>query len=124
MTEKNGRHEAAAPPIWYKGQRVIRSIVGGLIVFVPIANASLPLLAGAFDSPDVPAGVYLWVNAVVVGALAVLGVVTRIMAIPAVNDFLTKVGAGSVPAGSVIQITEEPGGRAVSVVKVDPRVID
>jgi hypothetical protein len=30
------------------------------------------------------------------------GVITRIMAIPAVNAFLTKFGAGSVPASAII----------------------
>jgi hypothetical protein len=89
------------PTIWFASQRVIRTILAALVVFVPVANASLPLLAEAFSAPDVPAEVYVWVNGVIAAALAVLGVLTRVMAIPAVNAFLTKFGAGSVPKSTV-----------------------
>jgi hypothetical protein len=89
------------PDIWFKSQRIIRSLLAAVIVFVPIANASLPPLAEAFNASDVPAEVYLWVNGVIAAALAVLGILTRIMAIPAVNAFLTKFGAGSVPKSAV-----------------------
>jgi len=90
------------PPIWFASKRVVRTILAALVVFVPVANASLPLLGEAFNSSDVPPEVYLWVNGVIAAALAVLGVLTRVMAIPAVNTFLTKFGAGSVPK-SVVQ---------------------
>jgi len=92
---------APVPDIWFKSQRVVRSLLAALVVFVPIANVSLPPLAEAFNASDVPAEVYLWVNGVIAAALAVLGILTRIMAIPAVNAFLTKFGAGSVPKSVV-----------------------
>lgn len=88
-------------PIWFPSKRVIRTVLAALVTLVPIANASLPLLAEAFRAPDVPTEVYVWVNGVIAVAIAVLGVVTRVMAIPAVNGFLTRFGAGSVPAASV-----------------------
>lgn len=91
----------AAPTIWYKGQRVIRSVLAGLVVVVPVANATVPALAAAFNSPDVPVEVYVAVNGVALGVAAVLGVVSRIMAIPAVNNLLTKFGAGSVPKSAL-----------------------
>jgi len=90
--------------IWYKGKRVIRTILAALVVFVPIANVSLPALADAFKAPDVPGEVYLWVNGVIVAALAVLGVLTRIMAVPAVNGWLIKLGAGSVPQKAIVPL--------------------
>ena len=90
--------------IWYKGKRVIRTILAALVVFVPVANASLPALAEAFNSPNVPEVVYLWVNGIIVGALAVLGVLTRVMAIPAVNAWLIKLGAGSVPKKAIVTL--------------------
>lgn len=93
--------DTTVPPIWFASQRVIRTILAALVVFVPVANASLPLLAEAFNSSDVPSEVYLWVNGVIAAALAVLGVLTRVMAIPAVNTFLTRFGAGSVPKSTV-----------------------
>jgi len=91
--------DATVPDIWFKSQRIIRTVLAALVVFVPIANVSLPALAEAFNAADVPAEVYVWVNGVIAAALAVLGILTRIMAIPAVNTFLTKFGAGSVPRG-------------------------
>lgn len=86
-----------APEIWFKSKRVIRTVLASLIVIVPTANLALPALADAFNAPGVPPEVVIAVNAVVAGVLVVLGIVTRIMAIPVVNDFLTRIGAGSVP---------------------------
>lgn len=101
-----------APEIWYKAQRVIRTVLASALVLVPIANGSLPLLASAFDAPGVPPEVVLWVNAAVAGVLVVLGIVTRIMAIPVVNDFLTRIGAGSVPKRAAANGLTNPTGGA------------
>ena len=87
----------AVQPIWYPTQRVIRTILVNLVVILPVVNVSLPLLVQAFTGNGVPPEVTLWVNAIVGGALVITGVLTRIIAIPAVNAFLTKLGAGSVP---------------------------
>jgi hypothetical protein len=92
---------AAVPEIWFKSQRVIRTVLVNLIVILPVVNISLPLVVDAFTGNGVPAEVTLLVNAIVAGILVVTGVVTRIIAIPAVNDFLTKLGAGSVPKSAV-----------------------
>jgi Tfp pilus assembly major pilin PilA len=43
----------------------------------------------------------LVVNATIVGAMVIIGVLTKIIAIPAVNKWLTKFGAGSVPKSAV-----------------------
>jgi hypothetical protein len=92
---------AAVPEIWFKSQRVIRTVLVNLIVILPVVNISLPLVVDAFTGNGVPAEVTILVNAIVAGILVVTGVVTRIIAIPAVNDFLTKLGAGSVPKSAV-----------------------
>lgn len=97
---------AAASPlapetIWYKGKRVIRTVLAALLVIVPTANLALPALADAFNAPDVPGSVYLLVNSAIAAVLVVLGIVTRIMAIPVVNAWLIRVGAGSVPAEAI-----------------------
>lgn len=84
-------------PIWFASQRVIRTILVNLVVILPVVNISLPLLVEAFTGNGVPAEVTIWVNAIVAGVLVVTGVLTRIIAIPAVNEFLTRLGAGSVP---------------------------
>lgn len=92
---------AAVPEIWFKSQRVIRTVLVNLVVILPVVNISLPLVVDAFTGNGVPAEVTILVNAIVAGILIVTGVVTRIIAIPAVNDFLTKLGAGSVPKSAV-----------------------
>lgn len=92
---------AAVPEIWFKSQRVIRTVLVNLIVILPVVNISLPLVVDAFTGNGVPAEVTILVNAIVAGILVVTGVVTRIIAIPAVNDFLTKLGAGSVPKSAI-----------------------
>lgn len=101
-----------APEIWFKSKRVIRTVLASFVVIVPIANASLPLLAEAFNAEGVPPEVYLAVNAAVAGVLVVLGIITRIMAIPAVNDLLTRVGAGSVPKAVAANGLTAPIGGA------------
>lgn len=83
--------------IWFPWQRVVRTILVNLVVILPVVNVSLPLLVEAFTGNGVPAEVTVWVNAIVAGILVVTGVITRIIAIPAVNKFLTSLGAGSVP---------------------------
>ena len=92
---------AAVPEIWFKSQRVIRTVLVNLVVILPVVNISLPLVVDAFTGNGVPTEVTILVNAIVAGILVVTGVVTRIIAIPAVNDFLTKLGAGSVPKSAV-----------------------
>jgi hypothetical protein len=88
--------------IWYKGQRVIRTVLVSAIVWVPGLIATLPLVAAAFNSPDIPPKVYLVVTGIVAGALVILGVLSRVMSIPAVNAWLTKLGAGSVPRSATV----------------------
>lgn len=95
------------PNIWYKAKRVIRTVIAvilgillTLLSFVTalqlLAPAVLAELAKVLDPETIA-----WLSS----ALAVLvlwaGVITRIMAIPAVNAFLTRFGAGSVPASAV-----------------------
>lgn len=88
----------AVPEIWYKGKRVIRTLLVTLPTLLVMLNASLPLVASAFQVDGVPAAVYGVVNGAIVAILVVVAVLTRLIAIPAVNTFLTKLGAGSVPA--------------------------
>lgn len=93
--------DTTVPTIWFKSQRVIRTVLVNLVVILPVVNVSLPLLVEAFTGDGVPPEVTIWVNAIVAGILVVTGVLTRIIAIPAVNEFLTKLGAGSVPKSAV-----------------------
>ena len=90
-------HASNVPTIWFPTQRVIRTVLINLVVILPIVNVSLPLLVDAFTGEGVPPEVTAWVNGIVAVILIVTGVLTRIIAIPAVNALLTRIGAGSVP---------------------------
>ncbi|WP_213816172.1 hypothetical protein [Glaciihabitans sp. dw_435] len=107
------------PPIWYSAQRVIRtalsviiSILTTLAAGVLSLNAIAPQILSELAKVLPPE----WI-AWLVGALAFLvviaGVVTRIMAIPKVNAFLTKLGAGSVPKSAVANGLTSPTGTVI-----------
>jgi hypothetical protein len=100
------------PAIWFSAQRVIRTVLVNLVVILPVVNISLPLLVDAFTGEGVPVEVTVWVNAIVAGVLVVTGILTRVIAIPAVNAFLTKLGAGSVPKAAVENGLVAPTGGA------------
>ncbi len=105
------------PEIWFASKRVIRTLLVNLVVILPVVNISLPLLVDAFTGEGVPPEVTLWANAIVAGVLVVTGILTRIIAIPAVNAFLTKLGAGSVPKSAVENGLVQPTGGALLVGK-------
>lgn len=93
-----------APEIWFKTQRVLRTIVQFLIVSVPIANgvaaAAISYLNTQTDV-TVPGWVFLALNGILAVSALIIGLVARIMAVPGVNDWLTNIGLGSVPKRAV-----------------------
>ena len=111
---------AKATEIWYKAQRVLRTVVAVLIpAFLGFA-VLLPQLIDALGLPD-DSTLRLWLLGIAAGVTAVAGAITRIMAIPAVNAWLTRIGLGSVPKSAVrtspvtgsVQVLPDPkaGGR-------------
>lgn len=88
------------PPIWHKSKRVIRTIVQtGVPTFIVFA-AVLPQIIDALGLP-IDNDVRLWLLAVAAGVTAVAGALARVMAVPAVNAWLVKIGLGSVPQSAV-----------------------
>ena len=82
--------------IWFKTQRVLRTIVAaGIPAFLLIAIV-LPLVIDALGLP-VSSTLYGWLVVVAACVTAVAGAITRVMAIPAVNRGLVHIGLGSVP---------------------------
>lgn len=82
--------------IWFASQRVLRTIVQvGIPAFVTFAGV-LPTIIGALGLP-VDGKVYLWLVSTAAALTAVAAALTRVMAIPAVNTWLTSIGLGSVP---------------------------
>lgn len=91
---------AKATEIWYKAQRVLRTIVAVIIpAFLGFA-VLLPQLIDALGLPD-DSTLRIWLLGIAAAVTAVAAAITRIMAIPAVNAWLTKVGLGSVPKSAV-----------------------
>lgn len=88
----------AVQDIWFKGQRVLRTIVQvGIPAFLTFAVV-LPQIIQALGLP-VDSGVYGWLLAAAGFVTAIAGGLSRVMAIPAVNQWLTSIGLGSVPKG-------------------------
>lgn len=85
--------------IWYKAQRVLRTIAQVILAFLSawavvavIAPQVLNELAAILPGPWVA-----WLAGVIAFVTAIAGTLSRIMAIPAVNSWLTKLGLGSAP---------------------------
>jgi hypothetical protein len=94
---------AAAPAIWYPNQRVIRTVLQNIAavlvttaVVVGVVEVAAPQFLDALADVLPPAW-YAWGLGAVAFVGTVSGVLAKIMAIPLVNDFLTRFGAGSVP---------------------------
>ena len=95
--------DAARP--WYPVQRALRSIVGALVVLVPLVNGvAAAAIAYLTSQTDVwiPPTVFVWLNAIVAGTALIIGLVSRIMAVPGVNAFLQRLGLGTVPKSAVV----------------------
>lgn len=104
MTEvKQGATQVAYP--W---KATVRTMIQ---VAVPTLGALALVLGYINDAfPELPPEVSAWI----VGAAALLvslaGLITRVMAIPAVEDFLTKLGLGATPANTItgtVQVNTE-----------------
>lgn len=113
---------AAAVAPWYPVQRALRSIVGALVVLVPLVNgvaaAAIAYLTSQTDV-SIPPVVFVWLNAIVAGSALIIGLVSRIMAVPGVNAALTKVGLGTAPKSAVVLEADESGTYAL--VAPDPK---
>lgn len=88
------------PEIWFKTQRVLRTLVQvGIPAFISFAVV-LPVIIDALGLP-VDSELRLWLLAVAGAVTAVAAALARVMAIPAVNAWLTRIGLGSVPKSAV-----------------------
>lgn len=95
---------STTPEIWFKTQRVLRTIVQALIVLVPVLNgAAAAVVAYLNEQTDVtiPAWVFLVLNGVIAVTALAMGLVARLMAVPGVNTWLTNLGLGSVPKTAI-----------------------
>lgn len=116
----------AVPEIWYKGQRVLRTIVSALVTLVPIVNGVALAVVNYLNTQtdvEIAPVVFVWLNAIIAVTALVMGLIARIMAVPGVNDVLTRIGLGSVPKSAIVPV-QQPGEPAKAIVKTDPKVAD
>ena len=119
-TRAEAKAVAAVAAPWYPVQRVLRSIVGALVVLIPLVNGVAAAAIAYLNSQTdvaIPPVVFVWLNAIVAGTALIIGLTSRIMAVPGVNAALTKIGLGSVPKSAIVM---EPDRRGVYVLP-DPK---
>lgn len=85
-----------APDIWFKGQRVLRTAFTTVLTALPIIPQIVAIVQGQWSAE--------WLTPVAVQAVAINSALTAIIAIPTVNNWLTKIGLGSVPRSAAIEV--------------------
>lgn len=92
------------PEILDTGRRVARTVVQVAVAVVSIAPV-YPFIVAALGAPR-DSNVGLWLAASVTWVGTVAGIISRVMAIPAVNDLLGHVGlaghSGTIPTAAVV----------------------
>lgn len=98
------KHAVVSGEIWFKAQRVLRTIAAAVVgfstalaVFVVVAPQVVAAVADVL-----PASWVAWALSFIAGAAALSGAITRVMAIPAVDAWLKKIGLGSAPRDTVV----------------------
>lgn len=112
--------------IWFKAQRVLRSIVGTLIsaltVWAALAAIFPQVLAEL--ATVLPGPAIAWLTGVIAAVSAVAGAISRIMAIPKVNAFLTKwLNLGSIPKQNITAKNSPVNGNVVVTVEPDRKAL-
>lgn len=108
MTHLANAGHVTAPEIWYKSKRALRTFVQTLVVLVPIVNGVAAAVIDYLTTQAmvaVPSWVFLALNGIVVATALLAGLVARVMAVPGVNDWLVKIGLGSVPRSTLVSST-------------------
>ncbi|MCK2024073.1 hypothetical protein KZC52_14130 [Microbacterium sp. kSW2-24] len=90
--------------IWFPMQRAIRTaaqvLVGGAAVLATIVLVAPQIVDAVADV--VPGPVIAWATAALATLAAISAALSRVMAIPAVDEWLRHIGAGSAPAQFVV----------------------
>lgn len=101
MADHSAKTELDVQDIWFKTQRVLRTAVQvGIPAFITFAGV-LPLIVNAIGLP-VDGALYLWLVGAAGVVTALAAGLSRVMAIPAVNSWLTHIGLGSVPKAEAV----------------------
>lgn len=90
--------------IWFKTQRALRTVVQVIVTGAGILAAAVVIAPQILDAlADVlPGPVVAWAAGVIAAAAALSAALSRVMAIPAVDAWLKKLGLGSAPRSAPI----------------------
>ncbi|MGO1267097.1 MAG: hypothetical protein ACTMIY_10735 [Microbacterium gubbeenense] len=109
--------------IWFKTKRVLRTAVqvivgvaGALGVFVLVAPQVLDAVADVLPASWVAAAA-----AFIAGAAAISAALSRVMAIPAVDAWLKRIGLGSAPASAPVVSAADPFPSAAAAIDTSAR---
>lgn len=105
----SGEHEAVekidVQTIWFQSKRVLRTVVqvviGAAAVLAVVVVVAPQVLEAIADV--VPGPVLAWLTGAVATLAAVSAALTKIMAIPKINELLTLIGLGSVPKSVAVE---------------------
>ncbi|WP_217183361.1 hypothetical protein [Streptomyces sp. AC495_CC817] len=89
--------------IWFPLQRMIRTAVQVVVAAAAILATTVivaPQILAAIQDV-LPGPVVGWITGAIAALAALSAAVARVMAIPAVDEWLKHFGAGSAPAGAV-----------------------
>ncbi len=94
---------STVPDIWFKAKRVARTVLQVVVTFVGLWGTIAVVAPQVLTelAKILPGSWVVWLAGALAFVGVVAGVLARIMAIPAVNAFLVKIGLGSVPASAV-----------------------
>lgn len=100
--EDTGGDHVALPttvvePIWFPNQRVIRTTVQVIVSVVSLLGVVAVLAPQILDAVKavLPASWVAWLVGAIAFVAGLSAALSRVMAIPAVNELLTRFGAGS-----------------------------
>ena len=90
--------------IWFPLQRAIRTAVQVFIAAAAVLATTVVVAPQIIDAVAdvVPGPVIAWATAAVATLAAISAAIARVMAIPAVDEWLRRIGAGSAPAKFVV----------------------
>lgn len=125
----SGEHEAVAKidvqTIWFQSKRVLRTVVqvviGAAAVLAVVVVVAPQVLAAIADV--VPGPVLAWLTGAVATLAAVSAALTKIMAIPKVNELLTLIGLGSVPKAVAVE-TAAAKSQELQSAQFEPSQVD
>lgn len=90
--------------IWFPNQRWIRTAIQVVLAAVTLLGIIVAVAPKILDAiADVlPDDAVVWIAGAIAALAAVSAAISRVMAIPAVDEWLRKFGAGSAPAGAIV----------------------